>query len=99
MNNRGEIKPETRAEILRIAEEMNYRPSSIARGLATQHTGTLGLVVPDVANPFFAEVARGAEREAYAAGYNVFLCNTDEGPKREIEVLRSLEDVVQLPPR
>ena len=92
INNRGEISPETRAEILRIAEEMDYRPSSIARGLATQRTGTLGLVVPDVANPFFAEVARGAESEAYAAGYNVFLCNTDEDPQREIAVLRSLEE-------
>ncbi len=92
INNRGEIRPETRAEILRIAEEMNYRPSSIARGLATQRTGTLGLVVPDIANPFFAEVARGAEHEAYAAGYNVFLCNTDEEPQREIAVLRSLEE-------
>ena len=92
INNRGEIRPETRTEILRIAEEMDYRPSSIARGLATQRTGTLGLVVPDVANPFFAEVARGAEHEAYAAGYNVFLCNTDEEPQREIAVLRSLEE-------
>ncbi|MGC9394533.1 MAG: LacI family DNA-binding transcriptional regulator [Anaerolineae bacterium] len=92
INDRGEISPDTRAEILRIAEEMNYRPSSIARGLATQRTGTLGLVVPDVANPFFAEVARGAEHEAYAAGYNVFLCNTDEDPKRETAVLRSLEE-------
>lgn len=92
INNRGEIRPETRAEILRIAEEMDYRPSSIARGLATQHTGTLGLIVPDIANPFFSEVARGAEHEAYAAGYNVFLCNTDEDPERETAVLRLLED-------
>ncbi|MBN2394789.1 MAG: LacI family DNA-binding transcriptional regulator [Anaerolineae bacterium] len=92
INNRGEISPETRAQILRLAEEMNYRPSSIARGLATQHTGTLGLIVPDVANPFFAEVALGAEHEAYAAGYNVFLCNTNEDPQREIAVLRSLEE-------
>jgi len=92
MNDRGEIRPETRAQILQIAEEMNYRPSSIARGLATQRTGTLGLVVPDVANPFFAEVARGAEHEAYAEGYNVFLCNTDEDPGREVAVLRSLEE-------
>jgi LacI family transcriptional regulator len=92
INDRGEISPETRAQILRVAEEMDYRPSSIARGLATQRTGTLGLIVPDVANPFFAEVARGAERKAYAAGYNVFLCNTDEDPQREIAVLRSLEE-------
>ncbi len=92
INELGEISPETRARVLRIAEEMGYRPSSIARGLATQHTGTLGLIVPDVANPFFSEVARGAEHQAYAKGYNVFLCNTDEDLQREIAVLRSLED-------
>lgn len=92
INELGEISPDTRAQVLRIAEEMGYRPSSIARGLATQHTGTLGLIVPDVANPFFSEVARGAEHQAYAKGYNVFLCNTDEDPQREVAVLRSLED-------
>jgi LacI family transcriptional regulator len=92
INELGEISPETRAQVLRIAEEMGYRPSSIARGLATQRTGTLGLIVPDVANPFFSEVARGAEHQAYAKGYNVFLCNTDEDPQREVAVLRSLED-------
>lgn len=92
INNLGEISPETRARVLSVAEEMGYRPSSIARGLATQRTCTLGLVVPDVANPFFAEVARGATREAYAQGYSVFLCNTDEEPAREASVLQSLEE-------
>jgi len=88
----GEISPQTRARVLRIAEEMGYRPSSIARGLATRRTRTLGLVVPDVANPFFSDVARGAEHVAYKAGYNVFLCNTDEDPQRELAVLQSLEE-------
>ena len=73
INDRDEISPETRSRILAIVEKMGYRPSSIARGLATQHTRTLGLVIPDVANPFFSEVARGAEQAAYAEGYTVFL--------------------------
>jgi LacI family transcriptional regulator len=92
INNRGEISPETRARVLSIAEEMGYRPSGIARGLATQRTRTIGLVVPDNANPFFSEVARGAEHVAYAEGYNVFLCNTDEDQQRERAVLQSLEE-------
>jgi LacI family transcriptional regulator len=71
---------------------MGYRPSSIARGLATQRTRTLGLVIPDVGNPFFSDVARGAEQVAYAQGYNVFLCNTDEDPQRELAVLQSLDE-------
>ncbi len=91
INNRNEISPETRARVLQIAKEMGYRPSSIARSLATRRTSTLGLVIPDVANPFFSEVVRGAEHEAYAKDYNVFLCNTNEDPGREQAILQSLE--------
>jgi LacI family transcriptional regulator len=92
INNKGDVNPDTRQRILEIIRQLDYRPSGIARGLATRRTGTLGLVVPDVANPFFANVARGAEQEAYAEGYNVFLCNTDEDPQREASVLQSLEE-------
>jgi LacI family transcriptional regulator len=83
---------DTRQRILTIIDRMGYRPSGIARGLATQRTGTLGLVVPDVANTFFASIARGAEHQAYIRGYNVFLCNTNEDPQREAGMLGSLEE-------
>lgn len=91
LNNKAEISPETRARVLQVVERLGYRPSLLARGLATHKTTTLGLVVPDIANPFFSEVARGAENAAHAAGYNLFLCNTIEDPVRELNVLRSLE--------
>lgn len=92
VNDKGPVSVETRRRVLDAIQRLGYRPSGIARGLATRHTGTLGLVVPDVANPFFAEVARGVEQIAYAEGYNVFLCNTDEDPERELDVLGSLEE-------
>jgi LacI family transcriptional regulator len=92
INNKGEVSEATRERVLAVIERLDYRPSGIARGLATQRTGTLGLVVPDVANPFFADVARGVEHGAYAEGYNVFLCNTEEDPERELAVLKSLEE-------
>jgi len=92
MNNKDQVRPATCQRVLDVVERLGYRPSGIARGLATQRTGTLGLVVLDVANPFFADVARGAEERAYAEGYNVFLCNTDEDPQREMAVLGSLEE-------
>ncbi|HIC89411.1 MAG TPA: LacI family transcriptional regulator [Anaerolineae bacterium] len=92
IRNRGEISEATRERVLRVAEELGYRPSSIARGLATQHTQTLGLVVLDIANPFFARIARGAGDVAYAHGYNLFLCNTDEDVSREEMAIRSLEE-------
>jgi len=92
VNDKGEISPATRQRVLAVIERLGYRPSGIARGLATRHTSTLGLVIPDVSNPFFSEVARGAEHVAYAEGYNVFLCNTEEDPERELAVLESLEE-------
>jgi len=92
VNEKGEVGPATRQRVLEIVERLGYRPSAIARGLATQRTGSLGLVMPDVANPFFSDVARGAAHVAYAEGYNIFLCNTDEDPQRELSVLQSLEE-------
>ena len=92
VNEKGEVGPATRQRVLEVVERLGYRPSAIARGLATQRTGSLGLVMPDVANPFFSDVARGAEHVAYAEGYNIFLCNTDEDPQRELSVLQSLEE-------
>ncbi len=91
INNKEEISPETRSRILEIAREMGYRPSGIARSLKTNRTLTIGLVVPDIANPFFAEVVRGASEVAYGVGYSVLLCNTDESPDREWGILRTLE--------
>ena len=92
VNDKADVSPATRQRVLEVIQRMGYRPSGIARGLATQRTGTLGLVVPDVANPFFSDVARGVEHGAYAEGYNVFLCNTEEDPERELAVLKSLEE-------
>jgi LacI family transcriptional regulator len=92
INNKGDVSAATRQRVLEVIDRLGYRPSSIARGLATRRTGTLGLVVPDVANPFFSDVARGVEHVAHAEGYNVFLCNTEEDPQRELAVLESLEE-------
>jgi LacI family transcriptional regulator len=92
VNDKGEISPATRRRVLEVIERLGYRPSAIARGLATNRTGTLGLVVPDIANPFFSDIARGVEEKAYAAGYNVFLCSTYEDTDRETQVLQSLEE-------
>ena len=91
VNNKGEISAETRERVLGVVRELGYRPSSIARGLKTDRTLTIGLVVPDIANPFFAEVARGVSEVAHEAGYGVVLCNTDENAEREWAILRMLE--------
>lgn len=90
MNNKPGLSDELRQKILQIAEEMGFRPSQIARGLATKQTSTVGLVVPDITNPFFAHIARGVEDTAYEYGYNVFLINTAEDLERERAALDSL---------
>lgn len=90
INNKGRISEDTRENILKIAKEMGYQPSGLARALATNRSCTLGLIVPDVANPFFSQIARGVEDAAYASGFNVFLVNTDEDIEREEIALDSL---------
>lgn len=90
VNDKPGVGPELRQRIMDLAEEMGYRPSHIARGLATRQTTTVGLVVPDIANPFFALIARGAEDAAAAAGYSLFLINTGEELLREQTALDSL---------
>jgi LacI family transcriptional regulator len=90
INDKGEISSTTRQRVLEVIEQLDYRPSSIARGLATRKTTTIGLVVPDIANPFFSDLACGVADRAYSEGYNVFLCNTHENLHRELQILESL---------
>jgi LacI family transcriptional regulator len=92
VNNKDDVSAETRQHVQATIERLGYRPSDIARGLVTKRTGALGLVVPDVSNPFFSEVVRGAEHVAYAENYSVLLCNTEEDTRRELAVLQSLEE-------
>ncbi len=90
INDKGEISPATRKRVMDAVQTLGYRPSGVARGLATQRTQTVGLVVPDITNPFFPEVARGVQDVARSKDYSVFLCNTDESPQEELQTLHSL---------
>ncbi len=75
-------------------EELRFRPSPAARSLKLGTTHSIGVVVPDIANPFFAAVVKGAESIARSRGYSVFLFNTEESAEREEEVLAALADRV-----
>jgi LacI family transcriptional regulator len=92
VNNQGEISEATRERVLEAIEKLGYRPSKVARALATQRTETVGLILGDISNPFFAQVARGVLDTAQAEGYDVFLCNSDYDPHLEIRALYSLAD-------
>ncbi len=63
--------------------ELGYQPNALARSLRRGETGTLGLILPDSANPFFAEIGRAIEMEAFKAGYSVVLCNTEDDAQKE----------------
>ncbi len=90
VNNQGEISEETRQRVLMVIDELGYRPNMIARGLVTQQTYAVGLLVGDITNPFFPEVARGVLETARLQSYNVFLCNTNGDPQQELDTLQSL---------
>ncbi len=84
------VREETRSKVEAAIEALNYQPNAIARGLATSSTQTIGLVISDIANPFFTAVARGVEDVLNQHGYHTIFCNTDEAPDREDEYLRLL---------
>ena len=82
--NRPEVvAPETLARVQATIKELGFVPNGFARHLRSGQSRTLGLIVPDVANPFFTEVARGVEDAATKRDYAVFLCNSDESATKE----------------
>ncbi|HEV2688944.1 MAG TPA: LacI family DNA-binding transcriptional regulator [Bryobacteraceae bacterium] len=90
LNHNSAISEDVRKRVLRAAQETNYIPNSLARGLALKRSHLIGLVVPSIANPFFAEIARGAHDAAYEKGYVVTLCDTQRSKGREELFTRTL---------
>lgn len=90
LNGTRFVSPDTRAKVLAAIEELNYRPSSLARAMVRQETRTIGLIVPDIVNPFYADLGRGVENYGYEAGYSVLLCNSDRKAEKETAYLDML---------
>ncbi len=84
------VNKATRERVLAVATRLNYRPNRVARGLATGRSNTVGLIVSDIRNPYFSEVARGAEDAAWEAGCDVVLCNSDLDPAKQMRYVSSL---------
>jgi LacI family transcriptional regulator len=99
INGKGRISSETRSAIFAIMERFDFQPSVIASALTGKRTFTLGLLVPDVSNPFFAEIARAIEDRGHQLGYSVVMCNTDnkdEKVERYISLLlqKSVDGII-----
>jgi LacI family transcriptional regulator len=83
INESPRVSPATRQRVEAAIAELGYVPNRLARGLIRRKTGAIGVIVPDVGNPFFTLVVRGAEEVAWRAGYHVILCNTQADLERE----------------
>jgi DNA-binding LacI/PurR family transcriptional regulator len=99
INGKGRISQETRSAVIAIMERLDFQPSVIASALTGKKTFTLGLLVPDVSNPFFAEIARAIEDQGHQLGYSVVMCNTDnkdEKVERYISLLlqKSVDGII-----
>jgi LacI family transcriptional regulator len=91
INSSGYVSEDLRERVLKAVAELNYSPNGVARSMSQRRTLTLGLVVPDISNPFFTAVARGAEDVGQKSGYSLVLCNTDRDLDKErgyLSVLR-----------
>lgn len=92
LNGKPDVNEDTKKGILEIADRLNYVPNFLAKGLVTKNTRTIGVIVSDNANPFFARMIKGIEDYARSRGYNIILCNTDERYEKEEEAVRLLRE-------
>jgi LacI family transcriptional regulator len=90
MNNTRYVEPQTRERVLRAMADLNYQPNRLARSLRNQKTNTLGVLLPNSANPFFAQVLLGIEDASFARNYSVILGNANDDPERELSHLEVL---------
>jgi LacI family transcriptional regulator len=86
------VRKETARKVRETADRMGYQPNAIARGLVLQRSAIIGIIVPDVSNPFFAALARGAEEAAVEGGFNLLICNTEWDNDLESRHLRLVQE-------
>lgn len=98
------VHPNTKSKILKAAKELNYRPNSIAKSLASGRTQTIALLVPTISNDYYTQIAESMENELNNAGYIAYLCNTKRSVLRETEyvenlIIRRVDGVIFSPTR
>ena len=93
-SNPGRVNPATRAHVLEVAGRLGYTPNPAARALESGRTNTVALVLPDITNPYFFGLIKGAERAAAAAGHTLVIGDTEENPAAEARVVRTLGPAV-----
>lgn len=95
LNGKGDqfgISRQTQDSVRKLAEELDYQPSRMARGLRTGRSKIIGLIVADIANPFYSRIARSIEDIAGRSGYHLMVCSSDEVAEKELQLIRLLKD-------
>jgi LacI family transcriptional regulator len=98
------VSPELKKHVLETIEKMGYKPSRLAQSLKINRTKFIGLMIPDITNPYFAEIARGVEGVCIRNDLQFFLCNTDGSVKQEHKILNTfmaqhVEGIINVAPR
>lgn len=86
----GLVRDDTRERVLEVVRGLGYEPNRAARSLITGRTGNLGIVVPDLENPFYPTVLRGVQARAREAGFSVFFCDSEQDPEAEESLIRTM---------
>jgi DNA-binding LacI/PurR family transcriptional regulator len=90
LNDSAGVREPVRQRVLKAVQAAGYQPSQLARGLRRDKTNMIGMIIPDITNPFFPAVVRGAEDVAFSNGYRLILCNTDNDHSKELVHLNEL---------
>lgn len=95
LNNKADengISKNTQKKVLKLARELNYKPNLMARGLRMGKTNTVGLIVSDIANPFYSKMARHIEDYLSQSAYHLIICSTDESPEKEESIIKLMRE-------
>lgn len=92
INGKGEAAPETIEKIQKIVEELNYKPSSVAKSLSKRESNLIALLIPNLDNPFFSELVRTIEIAANKKGYQIYLCNSEDNREKVEYYLEAMAD-------
>ncbi len=87
LNNRGYISEDARKKVYSAMKKLNYHPNEVARSLQGKNTNTIGLIVPHIRHPYFAEMISNIENQAYKRGYRILLCNSQSIEEKEREYI------------
>lgn len=90
LNDKPGVAEDTRRKVMALAKQLEYQPNDLARGLVNKTSKTIGVIVPDISNPFYSEVVKGILETANKEKYGVLLCVSQDDPAKEIEYLNTL---------